>query len=55
MNNKKRLSINVDYEVFEKFQEFCEWDKRSVNNAIIYLIKQCIRDFEKKDNIHYNQ
>lgn len=48
MREKKKVSLSLDYVVFSKFKRICEWDKRSVNNGVVHLIKKCVRSFEEE-------
>ena len=46
MTKNKSLGIRVDDELRHKIRYIAEYDGRSVNNLVMRLIQQCIRDFE---------
>jgi len=46
--NNKHLGIEVDPELHGKLKYISKYEGRSSNGQIIYLIRQCIREFEDK-------
>ena len=50
MRNKenKHLGIEVDPELHRKLHYIAKYEGRSANKQILYLIRQCIREFEEK-------
>ncbi len=50
MRNKanKHLGIEVDPELHKKLHFIAKYEGRSANGQILYLIRQCIREFEDK-------
>ena len=47
-NNKdKHLGLRIDSDTHRKLKEMSEYDGRSINGEILYLIRQAIREFEK--------
>ena len=50
MRNKenKHLGIEVDPELHRKLHYISKYEGRSANGQILYLIRQCIREFEDK-------
>ena len=48
MRNKKNkhLGIEIDPELHQKLHYIAKYEGRSGNGQILYLIRQCIRDFE---------
>ncbi len=50
MRNKKNkhLGIEVDPELHGKLHYIAKYEGRSANGQILYLIRQCIREFEAK-------
>ena len=44
--NNKHLGIEVDPELHRKLHYIAKYEGRSANGQILYLIRQCIRDFE---------
>lgn len=51
MRNKKnkRLGIEIDPELHHKLHYIAKYEGRSANGQILYLLRQCIRDFEAKE------
>ena len=47
--NNKHLGIEVDPELHQKLRYIAKYEGRSINGQIIYLIRQCIRDFESRE------
>ena len=51
MRNKKNkhLGIEVDPELHHKLKYIAKYEGRSANGQIVYLIRQCIREFENRE------
>lgn len=51
MRNKKNkhLGIEVEPELHYKLHYIAKYEGRSANGQILYLLRQCIRDFETKE------
>lgn len=51
MRNKqnKHLGIEVDPELHYKLRYLAKYEGRSANGQILYLIRQCIREFEQQE------
>ncbi|MBR6525044.1 MAG: hypothetical protein IKT57_03655 [Clostridia bacterium] len=51
MRNKsnKHLGIEVDPELHGKLHYIARYEGRSANGQILYLIRQCIREFEQEN------
>ena len=47
MAKNKHLGIRVEDELHYKLSYIAEYEGRSINGQVIYLINQCIRNFEK--------
>ena len=49
MRNKenKHLGIEIDPELHEKLKYIAKYEGRSMNGQILYLIRQCIREFKE--------
>lgn len=47
--NNKHLGIEVDPELHGKLKYIAKFEGRSVNSQILYLVRQCIREFESKE------
>ena len=48
MKNQKHISIRIEEETLKKFHYVSKYNGRSASGQIMYLINQCIRDFEKE-------
>ena len=53
MRNKsnKHLGIEVDPELHGKLHYIARYEGRSANGQILYLIRQCIREFEQENGM----
>lgn len=51
MRNKsnKHLGIEVDPTLHRKLRYIAKYEGRSANGQILYLIRQCIREFEERN------
>lgn len=51
MRNKsnKHLGIEIDPSIHAKIKYIAEYEGRSINGQIIYLIRQCIKKFENEN------
>lgn len=51
MRNKenKHLGIEIDPELHRKLRDVADYEGRSMNGQILYLVRQCIREFESKN------
>lgn len=47
--NNKHLGIEVDKELHYKLHYISKYEGRSANGQILYLIRQCIKDFEQEN------
>lgn len=47
--NNKHLGIEVGPELHGKLHYIAKYEGRSANGQILYLIRQCIREFEEKN------
>lgn len=47
--NNKHLGIEVDPELHYKLHYISKYEGRSANGQILYLIRQCIKDFEQQN------
>lgn len=48
MITKKHLSIRMDQELHDKIQYVAAYMGRSMSGQILYLMQECVRDFEKE-------
>ena len=53
MRNRKNkhLGIEIDPELHHKLHYIAKYEGRSGNGQILYLIRQCIRDFEDREGV----
>lgn len=53
MRNKKNkhLGIEVEPELHHKLHYIAKFEGRSANGQILYLIRQYIKDFEKREGV----
>lgn len=49
--NNKHLGIEVDPELHGKLRYIAKYEGRSINGQVLYLIRQCIKDFECKEGV----
>ncbi len=48
-NNKdKHLGLRIDSNTHKKLKEMSEYEGRSINGEVLYLIRQAIREYEKR-------
>lgn len=48
MKKDKHLGIRIDDDLHYKLHYFAKYEGRSANGQILYLIRQCIAEFEEK-------
>ena len=48
LKNSKHISIRIDEEVLQKFHYVSKYEDRSASGQIMYLINNCIREFEEE-------
>lgn len=53
MRNKanKHLGIEIAPELHAKLKYIAEYEGRSINGQILYLVRQCIKQFESENEI----
>ena len=47
--NNKHLGIEIEPEIHHKLKYIAKFQDRSINGQIMYLINQCIREFERTE------
>ena len=47
--NNKHLGIEIEPELHAKLKYIAKYEDRSINGQVLYLVRQCIRDFESKN------
>lgn len=48
MKDRTHLSIRMDKELHDKVQYVASYQGRSMSSLILYLMLECVRDFEKE-------
>lgn len=51
LKKNKHISIRIDEDVLQKFHYVSKYEDRSASGQIMYLINNCIRDFEEKHGV----
>ena len=49
--NNKHLGIAIEPDLHSKLKYIAKYEGRSINGQILYLVRQCIKDFEKENGI----
>ncbi|MBQ9199298.1 MAG: Arc family DNA-binding protein [Lachnospiraceae bacterium] len=49
MNKEKHLGLRIDEETHNKLKALSDYDGRSINGEVLYLIRQAIREHEKNN------
>ena len=52
MEKDKHLGLRIDSETHKKLKDLAEYEGRSINGEVLYLIRQAIRDYETKNIVH---
>ena len=50
MDKDKHLGLRIDAETHEKLKNMAEYDGRSINGEVLYLIRQAIRQHEREQS-----
>lgn len=48
MEKEKHLGLRIDAETHKKLKSLAEFEGRSINGEVLYLIRQVIMEFENK-------
>ena len=48
MKTNKHISIRIDENILRKFHYVAKYEDRSASGQIMFLINNCIREFEEK-------
>ena len=50
MRNKdnKHLGIEIEPELHKKLRYVAKYEDRSINGQVLYLVRQCVREFEEQ-------
>lgn len=46
MDKEKHLGLRIDSETHKKLKSLAEFEGRSINGEVLYLIRQAIMEFE---------
>lgn len=46
MKNERHFGLRIDDELLRKFHYVCDYNGRSANGQILYLIRKCVKEFE---------
>lgn len=49
MNDKIYLTIRMNRDLHDKFKSLAAYEGRSMSRQILYLMNQCVADFERKN------
>lgn len=49
MDNEKHLGLRIDIDTHDKLKKLAEYEGRSINGEVLYIIRQTIREHEKKN------
>ena len=55
MEKDKHLGIRIDSETHEKLKDLAEYDGRSINGEVLYLIRQAIKKHETEMKEKYSK
>ena len=47
MKDEKHFGLRIDDALLSKVHYVCEYEGRSVNAQILFLLRQCVAEFEK--------
>ncbi len=48
MKKAKHISIRIDEDILRKFHYVAKYEDRSASGQIMFLINNCLREFEEK-------
>lgn len=46
--NERHLGLRIDGQLLEKFRYVCGYEGRSANSQILWLIRNCVADYEQE-------
>ena len=49
MNKIKNVGLRVSPEIHAKLRSIAEYEGRTINGQVIWLINRCIREFEREN------
>lgn len=45
----RSVSIRIPAELLDELRNVSNYEGRSINSQVLYLIRQCVQDFKEKD------
>ena len=51
MKKDKHLGLHINSDIHHKLHFISQYEGRSANGQVIYLIQKCIREFEKENGV----
>ncbi len=51
MKKDKHLGLRIDTETHQKLKYIADYEGRSINGEVLYLIRQAIRDHERETSL----
>ena len=54
MEKEKHLGLRIDAETHAKLKSLAEYEGRSINGEILYLIRQAIQKYERENNFKFH-
>jgi len=55
MEKNKHLGLRIDSETHQKLKELAEYDGRSINGEVLYLIRKAISVYEQEQKKNYKE
>lgn len=49
MKRERHFGLRIDDELLKKFRYVCDYNGRSANGQILYMIRKCIKEFEEAE------
>lgn len=49
MKKERHFGLRIDDELLRKFHYVCDYNGRSANGQILYLIRKCVKEFENAE------
>ena len=49
MEKNKHLGLRIDEDTHRKLKTLADYEGRSINGEVLYLIRQAIKQYEKKN------
>lgn len=56
MSNEKKhvksVSIRIPADLLDELRYISDYEGRSINSQVLYLIRQCVKDFKEKVDVY---